>query len=94
MAGGNLVRDVLAVLEVVVSFVKEGFESLTADSDKYQEFCDLNELECCVLLEEHFPCDESERLVMTCNLRDGGPSLKVKITTATTKNHHQCFLRA
>ena len=48
MAGGNLVR---AVLEVVVSFVKEGFESLTADSDKYQVFCDLNELyECCVLL--------------------------------------------
>ena len=66
MAGGDLVRDVLAVFEVVVSFVKEGFESLTADSDKYQVFCDLNELyECCVLFEEHFPCDESERLVMT-----------------------------
>ena len=38
MAGGDLVRDVLAVLEVVVSFVKEGFESLTADSDKYHRY--------------------------------------------------------
>ena len=32
MAGGDLVRDVLAVLEVVVSFVKEGFESYLVDA--------------------------------------------------------------
>ena len=32
MAGGDLVRDVLAVLEVVVSFVKEGFESYLVGS--------------------------------------------------------------